>query len=163
MKTKKLVLAALLIALSFIGANIKIMQTIAFDSMPGFLGTLILGPFYGALIGLLGHFLTALTSGFPLTVPVHLVIMVGMALTMISFGAAYKYFSKKNKTTGNIMATIVAVIVNGPILTLLISPMLIPVMGKSGLIALLPILCCATALNVIIALIVYNYLPKRYK
>lgn len=163
MKTKKLVLAALLISLSFIGANIKIMQTIAFDSMPGFLGTLILGPLYGAVIGLLGHFLTALTSGFPLTVPVHLVIMVGMALTMFLFGATYKYFSKKSKTTGNIMATIVAVIVNGPILTLLVSPMLIPVIGRSGLIALLPILCCTAALNVIIALIVYNYLPRRYK
>jgi uncharacterized membrane protein len=163
MKTKNLVLAALLIALSFIGSNIKIMQTIAFDSMPAFLGTLILGPFYGAVIGSLGHFLTALTSGFPYTIPVHLVIMVGMALTMVSFGYTHKYFSKKSKATGNIMATIVAVIINGPVLTLLISPMLIPLMGKAGLIALLPVLCSAAALNVIIALVVYNYLPKRYK
>ena len=163
MKTKNLVLAGFLIALSFIGANIKIMQTIAFDSMPGFLGTLILGPFYGAVIGSLGHFLTALTSGFPLTVPVHLVIMVGMALTMVCFGYTYKYFSVKSKMIGNIAATIVAVIVNGPVLTLLTAPMLIPIMGKAGLIALLPVLCGATALNVIIALGVYKYLPKRYK
>lgn len=163
MKTKKLVLAALLIALSFIGSNIKIMQTIAFDSMPGFLGALILGPFYGAIIGLLGHFLTALTSGFPLTVPVHLVIMIGMALTMVSFSYTYKYFSKKSKVSGNVAATIVAVIINGPLLTLLVSPMLIPVMGKAGVIALLPVLCSATAFNVIIALVVYTYLPKRYK
>lgn len=163
MKTKKLVLAALLISLSFIGANIKIMQTIAFDSMPGFLGALILGPFYGGIIGVLGHFLTALTSGFPLTVPVHLVIMLGMALTMISFSYTYKYFSKKSKAAGSIIATIVAVIINGPLLTFLVAPMLIPIMGKSGVLALLPILCSATALNVIIALVVYNYLPKRYK
>jgi uncharacterized membrane protein len=30
--------------------------------MPGFLGALILGPFYGGLIGAIGHFLTALTG-----------------------------------------------------------------------------------------------------
>lgn len=163
MKTKNLVLASLFIALSFIGANIKIMQTIAFDSMPAFLGTLILGPFYGAIIGALGHFLTALTSGFPLTVPVHIVIMIGMALTMISFGYTYKYFSIKSKPIGSISAAIVAVIVNGPVLTLLTAPLLIPVMGKVGLIAMLPILCGASALNAVIALVVYKYIPKRYK
>lgn len=163
MKTKNLVLASLFIALSFIGANIKIMQTIAFDSMPAFLGTLILGPFYGAIIGALGHFLTALTSGFPLTVPVHIVIMIGMALTMASFGYTYKYFSIKSKTIGSISAAIVAVIVNGPVLTLLTAPLLIPVMGKAALIAMLPILCGASALNIVIALVVYKYIPKRYK
>jgi len=34
MKVKKIVLIGLFIALSAIGANIKIFQTVAFDSMP---------------------------------------------------------------------------------------------------------------------------------
>lgn len=62
MKLRNLILTALFVALSFVGANMKIVGSIAFDSMPGFLGALILGPLYGAAIGSIGHFLTAATS-----------------------------------------------------------------------------------------------------
>jgi hypothetical protein len=85
MKTKKIVLAALLIALSFIGANIKIMGSIAFDSMPGFLGALIL------------------------------------------------------------------------------SPLLIPVLGKTVLIGMVPALSAVAALNIIMAQVIHKILPERYK
>ena len=90
MKTRKLVLASLFIALSFIGANINVFQSIAFDSMAGFLGALVLGPVYGAIIGGLGHILTAALRGFPYTIPVHLITMFSMGLTMLAFGTVYK-------------------------------------------------------------------------
>ena len=80
MKTKKLVLVAFFITLSFIGANINIFQSIAFDSMAGFLGALILGPIYGGIIGGLGHILTATLRDFPYTIPVHLITMISMAI-----------------------------------------------------------------------------------
>lgn len=158
MKTRKLVLTALFIALSFIGANIKIMSSIAFDSMAGFLGTLILGPLYGAIIGAAGHFLTALTSGFPYTLPVHLIIMADMALTMIGFGLIFKKLESINKVVASVLAVIIGVIINGPISVL----MIMPILGK-GIAAMLPVLCAAAAVNAIIAVIVYKFLPESIK
>lgn len=155
MKIKKLVLIAMFIALSFIGANIKVAGTIAFDSMPGFLGSIILGPCAGAIIGVVGHFLTALTSGFPLSLPVHIIIMVNMAITMVLFSLTYKVLENKNLIMANIMAAIVGVIVNGPIAIL----MVMPVVGK-GIIGVLPILALVSFINILLALIIYKILPK---
>ena len=158
MKIKKIAILGLFIALSFIGANIKIVGSIAFDSMAGFLGTLILGPVYGALIGAIGHFLTAATSGFYLTLPVHLIVMVDMALTMYVFGILYKTFSKKNKTIAIIVSAIAGAIINGPISVF----MIIPILGK-GVVGLIPVLSLAAFLNIAIAFIVYKFLPESIK
>ncbi|WP_251860081.1 ECF transporter S component [Clostridium sp. Marseille-Q2269] len=155
MKTKRLVVIGLLIALSFIGANIKILESIAFDSMPAFLGTLILGPIIGAIIGAVAHFLSALTSGFPLSLPVHMIVMVDMAVTMILFGIVYNKFKNKNNILAAIAAVIVAVIINGPVSVFAI----IPIAGK-GVIVLLPILSLAALANVIIAIIIYRFIPE---
>ena len=164
MKIKKLVLTALFIALSFVGAMIKVPgTTIAFDSMPGFLGAILLGPLYGALIGALGHFLTAVTSGFPLTMPVHLIIMVGMGLTMFIFGYVFKYFLSKNYRLAIVISLIVAVLINGPLLTLALSPLLIPILGKTLLLGMIPLLSGIAALNIIMAQCIYKFLPARYK
>lgn len=158
MKLRKLVLMALFIAISFIGANIKIAGSIAFDSMPGFLGTLILGPVDGAVIGAIGHLITAATSGFPLTLPVHLLIMVDMALTMLVFGVLYKAFSKKNKLLATVISGIAGIIINGPVSTF----MVIPLVGK-GILVMLPILCLAAFLNVLLADLIYKCLPEGMK
>ncbi|AGK96213.1 ECF transporter S component [Clostridium pasteurianum] len=158
MKTRKLVIMALFIAVSFLGANIKIMGTIAFDSMAGFLGCLILGPVYGAIIGALGHFLTAATSGFPYTLPVHMLIMVDMALTMFFFGIIYNKLSKINRYLGIIIAAIIGIIINGPISVLI----LVPIMGWA-MMAMIPILCLAAFLNILIAYLVYKFLPENIK
>lgn len=158
MKTRKLTLMALFIALSFIGANIKIMQTIAFDSMPGFLGALILGPVYGAAIGAAGHFLTAFTSGFPFGIPVHLILMVDMALTMYVYGLTYRTFLRKNKYVASIMSALVGVVINGPISIL----MIMPILGK-GMAAMLPVLCLAAFINILIADVVHKFLPESVK
>lgn len=158
MKTRKLVIIALFIAMSFIGANIKIAGSIAFDSMAGFLGTLILGPLYGALIGAIGHLLTAAISGFPLSLPIHMIIMVDMALTMFLFGITYKFFSRSNEIISIIMSSIVGILINGPLSVL----MLIPIMGRAVL-AMLPLLILAAALNILIAHVVYKFLPGSIK
>jgi uncharacterized membrane protein len=158
MRIRNLVYTSIFIALCFVGAQIKIMGSIAFDSMAGFLGALILGPAYGALIGAIGHLLTAATSGFYMTLPVHLIIMVGMAGTMYAFGISYKYLSKKNKTIGIIVSSIIGILINGPIATL----MIVPILGK-GVIALIPVLSLAAVLNVFIAHLVYKFLPEGVK
>ncbi|WP_315116144.1 ECF transporter S component [uncultured Clostridium sp.] len=163
MRTKKIVLTALFIALSFVGSNLKVMGTIAFDSMPGFLGALMLGPLYGAIIGGVGHFLTALTSGFPLSLPVHLITMIGMAVTMAAFAFVYKFIGRKNELIGMILSTIVGVIINGPLTLLVLTPLLLPVMGKAGILGFVPVLSLVAAINAIVALVVYKLLPRSMK
>lgn len=158
MKTKKLVIMALFIAISFLGANIKIMGSIAFDSMAGFLGALILGPVYGAIIGALGHFLTAATSGFPYSLPVHLIVMADMAVTMFLFGIIYNNLCKINKYLGIVIASIVGILINGPISILI----LLPIMGKA-MVAMIPILCLAAFFNILIAYILYKFLSRNEK
>ncbi|MDF2570321.1 MAG: hypothetical protein K0R55_1925 [Sporomusa sp.] len=162
MNLRSNILAALFITLSFIGANVKVLGSIAFDSMPGFLGTLILGTAYGAAIGAAGHFLTALLSGFPLTIPVHLVIMGIMAVTMAVFGIIYRRLADANRFSvkGALVAGGVAVLLNGPLGLLVLSPLLVPVLGQAGILALLPILSGVAALNILLAFIIYRLLGK---
>ncbi|HBM74821.1 MAG TPA: ECF transporter S component [Clostridiaceae bacterium] len=158
MKTRKIVITSLFIAISFIGANIKIAGTVAFDSMPGFLASLIFGPLYGAIVGAVGHLLTSATSGFPLSVPVHMIIMLDMALTMALFGATYKFFYRTNKALAVILSSIIGVIINGPVSVFVI----MPIVGK-GVLAMLPILTLAALLNIIIAHVIYVFLPGSIK
>lgn len=163
MKTKKIVLTALFVALCFIGANIKAMGSIAFDSMPAFLAAIMLGPVYGAIVGALGHFLTALTSGFYLTLPVHLITMAAMALTMAAFAVVYKKFLNTNRILAIVISIMIAVIINGPLALLALTPLLLPMMGKAGIMGLAPILSGVAALNALIAILVYNFLPRSLK
>jgi hypothetical protein len=160
LRLRSSVLAGLLIALSFIGANVKVLGSIAFDSMPGFLGTLILGTVYGASVGAIGHFLTALLSGFPLSLPVHLLIMLIMAASMAIFGIIYRWFAKGDQFSvkGALLSGIAAVLINGPLSLLVLSPLLMPVMGQAGIIALIPLLSGVAALNVLLAFVVYRIL-----
>ncbi|WP_422699798.1 ECF transporter S component [Dendrosporobacter quercicolus] len=161
MNIKKMIAAALLIALSFIGANLKIMGTIAFDSMPGFLGALLLGPVWGALIGAAGHFLTALFAGFVLTLPVHLEIMGIMAGATAAFGAIYRRLAGKRKGLSGgaaLTAAFAAVLINGPAGIAVLSVQLLPVLGKAGLLTLTGVLSAAAALNIAAALLLYHLL-----
>jgi len=163
-KTRRLVLAALLIALSFIGAQLTLFYSIAFDSMPAFLAALVLGPVYGAAIGFLGHLLTAITSGFPLTLPLHIVIAFTMALTMLAFGYVFNFLKGRVQETIALVATgITGVIFNGPI-SLTFSILALWLMVDSGaalfLLTLLPVLLLASAINVVIAIILYRILQK---
>ena len=162
--TKKLVIAAMFVALSLIGSYIKIFGSIAFDSLPGFLAALVLGPIYGAAIGFLGHIFTALTSGFPLSVPLHMVIAISMAITMLGFGSVYKLLDNKMPTAGNLIITgIVGVVLNGPVSLAFSMGALALIAGPEaaiGLLALLPILVLAAVVNVFVSIILFKSLGK---
>lgn len=165
--TKTLVIMALFIGLSFAGSYIRIFGSIAFDSMPGFLAALLLGPVYGAVIGLLGHLFTALISGFPLSPPLHLVIAFTMALTMYGFGITYRKVKEKfSETTVFGLTGVVGVVLNAPISLAFSMGTLRLMAGREaalGLLALLPILTIAAVANVVISILLFKSLEKIWK
>ncbi|MTI46581.1 MAG: ECF transporter S component [Firmicutes bacterium] len=154
----RLAYIAMLIALSAVGSLIKIQGSIAFDSMPGFFAALFLGPVAGALVAGIGHFLSALTSGFPYTLPMHLIVAAEMALFAFIFGWVYR-------RSNGIIASIVATILNGPVAALVVVPTSIffglPFNGWPLFYLLLPTLTIASAANVILAYVVYKGINRR--
>ena len=149
--TKLVVLMGLFIAMSVIGAYIKIPNavtgSIAFDSFPAFVGALILGGIPGAIIAFLGHMVSAAITGFPMTLPIHLFIGFQMAIIMFVFSFAAK-------RTNIIVASVIAIILNG-----VVAPacfILIPNMGMPVFIAILLPLLVASVANVLAAVLIYR-------
>lgn len=154
LKTSKLTLMGMLVALSYVGAYIKIpspFQSIALDSMPAFLGGLMLGGREGAVIGFLGHMITAGNAGFYLTFPVHLLVAVMMALTIYVYHWTYK-------KTNWFVAGIVGTLLNGVGAPLVLA--LMPQFGWGFFTAIVPFLTLASAVNVCISLVVFKALKK---
>lgn len=147
--TKKIVLMAMFIALSFVGSYIKIpspLGTIAFDSTAGYLAGLVFGGVTGGLIGFLGHILTSATAGFPLSLPVHLIVAIMMFISVYLYGIAY------NKTNIFIGA-FVGILLNG-----IVSPftlLIFPQFGWPFFLGVAPFLLVASALNVILSALVF--------
>lgn len=108
LNVRTLVIMALCIALSFVGSFLKISGTVAFDALPAFFAAIILGPVFGGIVGFFGHFFTAMSSGFPFTLPIHLVIAIMMFFSCFVFGLVYK---KLNPVLG----IIAGIIMNGPV------------------------------------------------
>ena len=156
----KLTYGGMLIALSAVGALIKISGTIALDSMPGFFAALFLGPSAGALVGALGHLLTAATSGFPMSLPMHLFLMVEMAFVIYVFGITYKKF-------GSIPAFIVGVLLNGPFAALVSVPVSkllgLPFNGWALFNVIIIPLILASIVNVFLSQVVYKSITKIKK
>lgn len=156
----RLTYCGMLIGLSAVGAMIKVSGSIAFDSMPGFFAALFLGPWSGVVVAGLGHLLTALTSGFPLTVPMHLLLAVVMGLFAYIFGAFYR-------KRGGTIASIIAITLNGPISALIVVPTSIilglPLNGWALFSVVILPLTLASAANVLLALLVFKILNKRIR
>ncbi len=156
--TTRLVYISMLIALSFIGSLIKIQGTIALDSMPGFFAALYLGPLAGAIVASVGHILTSLSSGFPLTLPIHLIITIEMGIVVYLFGIIYKRFNA-------IAACVSGILLNGLAIVLVLAPFTIwlglPLNGKAFIYAMVGPLTIASAVNVILAYIIYRTIGKR--
>jgi predicted membrane protein len=153
-KLKKMVILALFIALCFIGSVIKmpsITGTVAFDSMPAFLAASLLGPVPGAAVGLLGHLMTAASAGFPLSLPIHLLIGFQMAVILWIYGILFK---KVNRY----LAAIVAVLLNGVAAPAML--MLLPSLGMAFIAAMVLPLTVGSLINVLVALIVHASLER---
>lgn len=152
---KRISYIAVFIALAAVGANLKIPSIIgtpAFDSFPGFLGALILGPLDGALVAALGHMLTALTAGFPLTLPIHLLIAAGMAgiVALFSFTGRYNLWA----------SVVVGILLNGVVFPAVFIPL--PGFGKAFFVSMVVPLLVASILNIILSVIVFNFLRKIF-
>jgi hypothetical protein len=161
MSLKKMTLCALLVALSFILANVRIMGSIAFDSLPAFVGGLAIGGVYGAVIGALGHLLTATLSGFPYSIPVHLITAVIMAFTVYFYTVAYELIIKSgSKVVAVICASIVGAALNGPLAVFALQSFLIPMMGEAALFPFAVTLAAAALANIALAFVLYFMLEK---
>lgn len=159
---KKLALCGMFIALSFIGANIKVFGTIAFDSLPAFLAAMMLGPVYGAVIGAAGHILTSMLSGFPFGFLVHVVIAVAMGITMVLFYGTYNYIFRKNLPffTCAVAAGVVGVVFNGAVTVFALMPLLNSVLGREAVIALIMPLSIVSAANITAAFAIYKVIKN---
>lgn len=149
--TKFIALMGMFIGMSVVGGFIKlpnpITSSVAFDSMPAFLATLILGGVPGAIIGFLGHMASAATGGFPLTLPIHLFIGFQMAVIMLVFD----YIARKFNI---VVASLVGVFLNGIVAPACFIP--IPNMGMGAFMYLVPALSLASTLNILAAVLIYR-------
>lgn len=148
----------MLIAMCVIGANIKLMGSIAFDAAPAFIGTLLLGPMYGAILGIFGHLTSALLAGFPLTLPIHLIVAGMMGITMIAYGFTRQKLADKKPYISISLSSIVAFLFNCPLSLLAIYPFM-----HEAVFVLFPVLAIGTICNIFVAEIVYQVLPERWK
>lgn len=156
--TKNIVEIGLLIALSYIGSFIKVQGSIALDSMAGFFASLYIGPLAGALVAGLGHLITAINSGFPGSLPMHIWLVFAMGLTAYIFGLAYRKL-------GPILAIGLASLINGPG-TLVVSSLIAQATGiqpsaKAFFLMLVAILSLASFVNISLASLIYELVGKR--
>ncbi|MBS7643252.1 ECF transporter S component [Candidatus Bathyarchaeota archaeon] len=121
-------------------------QTIAFDSAPGFFAALYFGSYDGALICGIGHLITSLINGFPLGW-LHIPIALGMAVA----GGAMGVVNRVNSKWGFIPATLVGIAINTALF-----PLAAPLFGWVAALTLVaPFLLLAATLNGIIAALGY--------
>ncbi len=152
MNTKIMVILAMLVALSAIGAYLPIpspVGTVALDSAPGFYASLVFGGTYGGLVLLLGHLISALKMGFPLGF-IHVFIGVLMGVC----GYIYYYLFRK---TNLIVSSIIAIIFNGVVL----NAILIPLLGIGFFLSMLTPLLFGSFLNILVAGILFKVLGEK--
>lgn len=155
--TKKMATLAILLALCVIGANIKILGSIALDSFPAFIGAIVLGPVAGAFLGFFGHMISALLSGFPNTLLIHLIIAVLMAFCMFFYGWTRQKLAR-HKAAASIVSILVAYVINVPLDLILLYPLMGPVVF-----ALFAPLSLATLVNLVLSEVIILGIPSKYK
>lgn len=154
-ETKQMVLIGMFIALAFVGSFVKIPSpfgTVALDSAPGFIAAMLLGPVPGAIVAIMGHLLTSLNVGFPLTIPIHLLIAIEMALICFLVGIIFRKASL-------FLALAVGLLLNG--VAAPASFILIPQFGLPFFTVMLIPLLIGSVINLIIVAIVVRALKGR--
>lgn len=151
-KTKLLTLTAMFAALAVIGSFIKIPVppgSAALDSTAAFVSMAFLPAPLAAAAGAIGHIATALTSGFPLSLPIHLLIAVEMAVVV---GVATLIYKRGRRA----MSWVWIIVANG-----ILSP--IPfyfILSPAVYIAVAPGILIATSINVVVAAILIPVLQR---
>lgn len=146
LSVKFITLCGVFIGLSVAGAFIKPFgNSIAFDSLPAFLAASMLGPLAGAITGFLGHLISAAITGFPFTLPVHLIVAIEMAVVMV----IYAVLARKINI---VVSAVLAVLLNGVGATAL----LIPILGVPFFLAMVGPLTLVAAINVVLAVIIHR-------
>lgn len=141
---------AILVAVSAVGAFIKLPSptgTVALDSAPGFVAAAAFGPGEGSIVGALGHMFSALITGFPLGLPIHLLVA---AATVIWVGA----FGIISRKINILVAAPIAILLNG----VGGAALLIPILGVGIFATLVLPLTVGAAINVIVAVAVVRVL-----
>lgn len=132
-------------ALSVIGSFIHPptpIQTVAFDSAPGFFAALYFGPLDGTAVSGIGHVVTSIINGFPLGI-LHLPIALGMAAA----GAMIGFI---NRRAGFVVAVATGIAINTGLVVVVI-----PSLGWGAVLGFLPFLFLAASLNGIVAALAY--------
>lgn len=154
MKGKMVSLLAVMIALTAVGAAIKIpavVGSVALDVFPALTAAALFGGWAGALVSALGHLLSALLGGFPLG-PLHLLIAGEMAILVWIFGLLYKSHHK-------VSASILFVVGNS-----LVAPLpFIFLMNIGFYIGIVPSLFIGSILNTVMALMVIPRIAPTVK
>ncbi len=143
---------AIFVALSAVGALIKIPSptgTVALDSCPGYFSAISFGWLEGGIVAAIGHIFTAATTGFPLSVPIHILVAVEMAV----FATAFWWINKK---LGVIAAIIAATFLNGVVAAFV----MVPIGGMGLALGLLAPLTVGSAVNIIIAAAAYAIVKR---
>ncbi|MCL6559066.1 MAG: ECF transporter S component, partial [Firmicutes bacterium] len=136
---------------SAVGAAIKVPSptgTVAFDSAPGYTAALLLGTGYGAATAALGHLFTSMFAGFPLSLPLHLLVAAEMAV----FAAVYSILNKINLP----LAVIVTSLLNGIAAPATFIPF--PNFGIGFFTAMLIPLLVGSSANIIASALIYKAL-----
>ncbi len=138
-------------ALSVVGSFIHLpgpVQTVAFDSAPGFFAALLYGPLDGAAVCGLGHLATAIVNGFPLGI-LHLPIALGLAFAGAAMGSL-------NRSYGLIPGVAFGIIINVGLIVVAV-----PALGWQATLGFLPFLALAAIANAVVASIAYRSLKDR--
>lgn len=144
---------AVLIALSAVGAFIRLgPNSIAFDSTPGFVAALLLGPGAGALVTGMGHMAAAWVTGFPLTPFFHVLIMVAMAVVSAVGGVVAERW-------GKMPGAIALIGMNGLVTPALLSFVPNP-LGTTLFFTLAPMLLLGAGINAIAAVLISEVLER---
>ncbi|PKM67897.1 MAG: ECF transporter S component [Firmicutes bacterium HGW-Firmicutes-2] len=158
--TKELVTTGLMIAMAAVLAQFPIYGSIAFDALPAFLTAVMVGPILGGLVGFIAHLLVAMFTGFPFSLPLHLLIAVLMFVSCYVYG-------KVRQSHNRYLAMALGIIMNGPVSLALIS-IFAKILGMpfSGMIMfstlILPLLV-GSMVNIVVADIVYSIIKEKIK
>jgi uncharacterized membrane protein len=140
-------------ALSVIGSFIHLpgpIQTVAFDSAPGFFAALYFGPLDGAAVSGIGHLATSIINGFPLGI-LHFPIAFGLACAGAAIGLV------KIKLNA-ILGLGVGIVINTALVVLAV-----PAIGWAATISFMPFLFLAACANGIAAGVAYIGVRKRLR